>query len=1126
MRKNSKARVAVFAAAALVGGLVPILGVASASAAEPTALSVSPSSSIVARTGGPVDYTVTLNSGTAANGVYYYVASGPDTRVPTPLAGTPCTATTPPAAAGYTCTVTHGIDAGVDNLRFFSDAANTGSFQTGDVFTTATLTVAGPVNRVALTPAVGHAAALGYQKYTVSAFDSANTPVPGAVVRVAGVDPAVSPGVVSVKATDPGTVAFDGTTSSTPTDVTTTTFAAATTDNPVGTAPVWVASSKAGTVNVTVNGTAGDTGGATNALISAAGTLVVSAGGDNAVTNVTVTPTPQNDFINTTVTETITLTNASGDPVSGVTPVVAVITGPNAGEAVSVVGPTNGLGQTTAAYPAGATVGTDTVRAFVNQSTPGNTGGLDPSEPRGTGVVNLATDIVTDITGVDNDAPVDVSNVPLTFTVTTSVASAAGVNVTFTLPPGTPAKYSVNPSGTTDANGKVIATVTNSSPLATDSVVVTAKAGASTADATASWRARVYDHIVIAPAADTKPVGGTTTHTVTTVDQYGAPISGLTYLWVVTGRNNDTNNPGATGTGSSFTYTDTGVTTGGGTDTVTVTALNAAGTVTYGADSVSQYWVLGNAVATQANIDINDFDGYYDNTGVNGPYVPTDFVKSDTNIGVTGNPVAPDTADVQTVAVRLIDANGDSLYGKSVSFTSTGVGVFTDADGTPIGASTTALVSDGSFGEEQDFATVYVRSTTAGTQTITATVDGITDSGTITYTDQYVALAPQRVADSRTGQGDIASWNSSNPPQGGRLAPNTLYYFDYYSVDMPQNADAYAFNVTAIDPNGVGNLRVESNCNDNQDWGRVPSTSLINYQSGKDVANFVIVPRGCGGLKIYSANSSVAVAIDLVGYYPDGDSINNITATRVVDTRTGLGGGTGRLNGYTSRSFQITGNAGIPAGATAVALNVTAVNPSGVGNLRIYPNGSATPLASSINYIPGVDKSAFVIVKLPANGKIDVYSAGGTVDVAVDAFAYYDASSTMVTAAPTRILDTRNGGTLAADTAKPFQVTGMAGVPADAQAVLVSVTSIHNANSTGVGNLRIYPTGGEVPFVSTLNYVSSTTDVANFAIVKLGTGGKLSLFSAGSPIDVAVDVVGYIPAGAGSPSGSPSPGIG
>ena len=46
-----------------------------------------------------------------------------------------------------------------------------------------------------------------------------------------------------------------------------------------------------------------------------------------------------------------------------------------------------------------------------------------------------------------------------------------------------------------------------------------------------------------------------------------------------------------------------------------------------------------------------------------------------------------------------------------------------------------------------------------------------------------------------------------------------------------------------------------------------------------------------------------------------------------------------------------------------------------------------------------------------------------------------------------------------------------------------------------------------------MNYISATTDVANFAIVKLAASGQLSLYSDGSPIDALVDVVGYVPAG-------------
>ena len=72
---------------------------------------------------------------------------------------------------------------------------------------------------------------------------------------------------------------------------------------------------------------------------------------------------------------------------------------------------------------------------------------------------------------------------------------------------------------------------------------------------------------------------------------------------------------------------------------------------------------------------------------------------------------------------------------------------------------------------------------------------------------------------------------------------------------------------------------------------------------------------------------------------------------------------------------------------------------------------------------------------------------------------------------------------------------------------------MHKAGSPGVCNFLIFPAGTGSPFISNVNYVSKTSDVANFAIVKLGTNGQLSLFSAGSPIDAAVDVLGYVPAG-------------
>ena len=111
----------------------------------------------------------------------------------------------------------------------------------------------------------------------------------------------------------------------------------------------------------------------------------------------------------------------------------------------------------------------------------------------------------------------------------------------------------------------------------------------------------------------------------------------------------------------------------------------------------------------------------------------------------------------------------------------------------------------------------------------------------------------------------------------------------------------------------------------------------------------------------------------------------------------------------------IPGNPGIPADAKAVAINLTAINPNNYGNLRVYPDGSPVPNASNINYIPGVDKAAFAVVDIPANGKINVYSDGATIGLAADVFGYYPSDEQRGhRPPPVRVFDSRNTHPLAA----------------------------------------------------------------------------------------------------------------
>ena len=1094
---------ATVAATALGAVLLPLAAAGPAAAGsvgpEPTAVTVSPGTAYVAA-GGSSTFTGTLvgASGSQSRGVLFVVTDGPDANPANLLTGAPCTVT----GARFSCDVPVGSQPGVDTIRFFYDAADTGAYVSPDPTATAGLSIGGVPATAALTPTSARTGTAGYQAFTVLVADAGGRPVVDAQVDLAAVQDGVDPtdiDVTDVRPTPGDTFTGVGTASGTATT------ADGTAGTTAGTATFYVASKVAGFLNLTSS-----TGGA-QAVVSS-GALTVDPAGPGDATAIAITPVTQQAFTGGQVRQRITVTNSFGDPVAGVTPDV-VVTGADVDQPVTV-GTTDGTGTTTAGYDTLDQVGTDRVVATLGAGGPTGAATVsvvrehfDPDAIRGGGAITV---------------PTETTSAPVTFTLRTNDGSSPA-GYALDLAVGGGADYALDSTtGVTDQAGRVTVTLTHATPSDGDTAVVTATMVGDaqiTRSASVSWVGRAAVNPVIAPFGGTSATRGTSTHTVSTTDAFGSPVPGVSYVWQAQGRNS------AAGTTAGFSYPDTGRVNIGGQDTITVTALNASGGV-IGTDTVVQYWVTGDAKAAQVNIDAQPFAGTYLQNVPNGPWVPSNFSKTVTTAvssdPTTESPVTPP----QQIAVKLVDANGNPLYGRVVTFSSTGAGGFTTADGTPIGTSTTAAVADGSGanGEQsplptapptsnptfQGWATVFVRSTKVGTQQITATVDGVSDAVTVNYTGQYVPVGPERVLDSRNGQGGLYSDGGVAP--AGMLAPNTTYHFYYANTDMPLNAAAYAFNVTAIHPTGSGYLRLSSSCDSDQ---ATPTTSLINYQAGKDIANFVIISAGCGNLRIYSSNSSAAVAIDMVGYYPNQESQNIQTQTevRVADTRSGLGGGSGAIKAGTVRTFQIAGTGGVPVGAKSVALNLTAINPGGSGHLRVYPHGAALPNASVINYIPGITKAAFVVVDLPADGRIDVYSGGATVHLAIDAFAYFPTSSTLVTGSPVRILDTRGGGTLAANTSRTIQVSGLAGVPADAQAVLVTVTAIHTKTSSGAGSLRIYPAGQTRPNVSTLNYISPTSVVANFTIVKLGAGGQVTLYTAGSSIDVALDVVGYVPAG-------------
>lgn len=118
---------------------------------------------------------------------------------------------------------------------------------------------------------------------------------------------------------------------------------------------------------------------------------------------------------------------------------------------------------------------------------------------------------------------------------------------------------------------------------------------------------------------------------------------------------------------------------------------------------------------------------------------------------------------------------------------------------------------------------------------------------------------------------------------------------------------------------------------------------------------------------------------------------------------------------------------------------------------------------------------------------------------------------------PERFLDTRSTGErFEPESLNSLAVAGVGDVPTDALAVIVNLTMVE---PSGPGFLSAVPTGelapGEFPRTSNVNYDDSAApNIANSAIIPVSETGSIDIYVSVES-HVLVDVLGYVPAGAG-----------
>src|SRR5438270_661169 len=240
---------------------------------------------------------------------------------------------------------------------------------------------------------------------------------------------------------------------------------------------------------------------------------------------------------------------------------------------------------------------------------------------------------------------------------------------------------------------------------------------------------------------------------------------------------------------------------------------------------------------------------------------------------------------------------------------------------------------------------------------------------------------------------------------------------------------------------------------------------------------------------------------------------------RIMDTRTAVGGHPGKMTQGETMTLQVGGQGGVSATAASVVMNFTVTNPdsSPTSFMTIWPADQPQPTVSNLNWVAGETIANRVMVGLGTGasaGKIKIYNSKGNVDVIGDVNGYYEgtASQLLSNVTPTRLKDTRvTGGTLAQQGTLDVQVTGNAGVPTNATAAILNVTA---TNGTAPSFFTVYPKGDTRPLASDLNF-GPNQDVPNLVVVKLGTGGAITIFNNAGTADAVVDIFGYF--GPGGP---------
>ncbi|GIJ54943.1 ricin-type beta-trefoil lectin domain protein [Virgisporangium aurantiacum] len=364
------------------------------------------------------------------------------------------------------------------------------------------------------------------------------------------------------------------------------------------------------------------------------------------------------------------------------------------------------------------------------------------------------------------------------------------------------------------------------------------------------------------------------------------------------------------------------------------------------------------------------------------------------------------------------------------------------------------------------------------------------------------ATSPYAVAVGATapGSGRVAAYSSQGPTVDGRRKPD-ITGFDAISTSTYGPAPA-GVGTSFAAAHVAGAAALFKGANPALDAAAVqtllesrtaPSTSDNVWGHGTLALGAPTVPQPESGS----------------GYQPF------VMPSRLLDSTTAVGGHNRAFTDGETFTLPVDG---VRGDTTAVVVTVTAWSDSRT-RLALARDSDGLAGLSTVDLMPGEKRSVTAVVALGSDRAVRLRNTGGTANATVDLLGQFSPAAAGLytpTDQPRPIMDTRSGlggrtTGLGAGDVHTLPVRGVAGIPANATAVQLNVTTRDGTDASGVA---VYAQDRPVPYTTVESAPYRVRN--NLVVTAIGEDGAVRIRNDRGTVQVAVDLVGWFAPGSGA----------